>query len=125
MTFEDLQKYVQEKRELIRFNPSYLKDPLNRATEFLLVQTNLNDARYLFECDKARLQTITEGLFKQAKDKSEGKNITEKKVDATVDPKYTEVREILEDLEAKIKWIKTEIDIFNNAHLTYRQLSRE
>jgi len=125
MNFDELKLYVEEKIKLVKSNPQKLKDPLDRTTEFLIVLGKLNDFRYNCECDKARIQTVTDALFKNAKDASDAKNITEKKVDATVNIEYTTARESLERVEAMIKWAKEATNIFNHAHLTYRQISKE
>jgi hypothetical protein len=123
--FEEIQNYVREKLKLIPMESQNLKDPYNRATEFLLVIANLNDFKQKCESDLARIQTIVDGTYHNAKENSSGKNITEKKLDANIDKNYTDTRETLADVESMIKWTKTSVDIFNNAHLTYRQRAKD
>lgn len=124
-SFEELKTYINTKISLIEYDPTNLSDPIVRSTDFLIVQSKLNDYRFYCETELARKRTLVEASFKDAKDASDGKNITEKRIDASTDRDYTKIREALEELEAEVKWVKTAIDIFNNAHLTYRQLSRE
>ena len=125
MGFNEIQAYVQEKVPLIKYTPTKLGDPMDRATEFLVIIATLNDFKQRCEADKAKIQTMSTAFFHNAKEASGGKNITEKKLDAEVDPEYANTRETLEQVESMIKWTRTAIDMFNNAHVTYRQLARE
>jgi len=125
MNQSQLRVKIAEHLELIKYTNKSSVEALERATKFLIMVALLADEKRNCEEDKARLTTIVDASFADAKDLSESKNITEKKMDAARNKGYTDFREALEDCEAKISWIKTYIDIFNNAHITYRTLAKE
>ena len=125
MNIDELQAHVREQMKQVAFNPKSLHDPMVRCTDFLTTMAMLNDFIFTCRCDLARLQTVTEALFKDAIDHAEGKTVTEKKIGAAAHPEYTNAKEASERIEAMIKWAKTALDIFNNAHVTYRQTARE
>jgi hypothetical protein len=85
----------------------------------------LADAKRSAEEDKAKLKTLSDATYAQAMKNSSAKQVTEKKVEAEMDEIYTSMRESLEQCESKISWLRTYINIFENAHVTYRQFSKE
>lgn len=122
--FGEIKEYVNKHMLLVRYEPKSLKDPIQRCTEFLMVQATLSDYLRLCETELARHTSIVEGLFHDATAAASG-GITEKKLAAGSQPDVVSARENKEDLEATIKWTKTYLKIFDNAHVTYRQLSRD
>lgn len=125
MTDESLRSKIAEHLELIKFSSKGLSEAPDRTCKFLVMVAILANEKRSCEQDKAKLTTLVATSFSNALNSSQGKGVTEKKLEAEKDPQYTEFREALEDCESKISWLRTYIDIFNNAHITYRQMSKE
>lgn len=125
MKEEALRKKIDDHLELIKFSQKGMTEAPERATQFLIMVAVLTDEKRSSEEDKAKLSTVVSATYCEAMRTADGKNTTEKKIVAETETIYTEARETLEEIEAKISWLKTYINIFENAHLTYRQLSRE
>ena len=125
MKFEELKELIDEHIDLILLDAKALKEAQDRATRFLVVVSVLSNYRLDLEKKKTKLITLREAHFSQALGRSEAKNVTEKKMEAESDPKYTGQREAVEEIDSEISWVKCHIEIFNNAHITYRQLSKE
>jgi hypothetical protein len=125
MNEEALKQKISEHLELIKYSSASLREAPERASSFLVMVAVLADVKRSCEQDKAKLTTVCAGAYAEALSYSGGKNVTEKKIDAEKDSNYTVYREALEECEAKISWLKTYIDIFNNAHITYRNLAKE
>jgi hypothetical protein len=125
MKEEVLRDKIDKHLELIKFSSQAMHEASERATAFLVMVAILANEKRATEEDKIRLSTLVSASYAQAFARSQSKQVTEKKAEAENDNSYSAVREGLEQAEAKISWLRTYIEIFNNAHLTYRQLSRE
>lgn len=120
-----LKKKIEEHLELIKYNSKSLTEAPERATAFLIMVAILADEERATKEDKIRISTLVSASYAQAFARSPAKQVTEKKAEAENDATYSEMRESLEQCDAKISWLKTYIEIFNNGHLVYRQFSRE
>lgn len=126
MDFSEIQQYVHKNLPLTKYDPKKFRDnPLERASEFFMVLATLNDFKQRCEADKAKIQTMSTGFYHDAYNSSSAKSVTQQKLDAEIDAQYSNTRETLEEIDSMIKWTKTSIDIFNNAHLTFRQLAKD
>lgn len=123
-SFEGLKKMVSDHIDLISFGKNAYKEATERTTKFLVVVSILADHRLDLERHKAKVSTLRDAFYSKAMTEAEGKTITEKKLKADQEVNYTNQREAVEEIEAEISWIKTHIDIFNNAHVTYRQIAK-
>lgn len=122
--FNKMQELVNEHVDLIAYSKDSFKEATSRTTKFLMVVAILAEYRLELERKKAKLTTIREAEFYSCMNKAEGKTITEKKVAVEADPSYAKARESVEEVEAEISWTKANIEIFNNAHVTYRQMAK-
>jgi uncharacterized protein YpuA (DUF1002 family) len=125
MDEEQLRATIAEGLELIKYSKRSLQEAPERTTQFLIIVAVLADAKRATEEDKAKLSTLSNATYAQAMNRSTAKQVTEKKAEAESNEDYTNMREGLEQCESKISWLRTYIDIFNNAHITYRQFSKE
>ncbi len=121
-SIEEIEKYVKENIKLITFD-SY-SNVLEKTTIFLMVVSTLSNFKKELELKKTKIDTIKEAIWAKALISSEGKTAGEKKADAATDNEYSKFKEEYDVIEANISWLKTNIEIFNNAHLTYRQISK-
>jgi hypothetical protein len=124
MTEELLKQKIEECLELIKYSSKSISEAPERATKFLIMQAFLVDEKHKTEQDKIKLVTLSEACFSEAVSRSQG-GVTEKKLAAGNDRDYIAAREALEQCESKIAWLKSYLDIMNNAHITYRALMRE
>lgn len=125
MDEKTLRAKIQEHLDLIKYDAKGLREAPERATAFLVMVAILADEKRSCEEDKAKLTTLSSTTYAQAMGRSNSKQVTEKKAEAEMDEVYTAMREGLEQCEAKISWLRTYIDVFNHAHITYRQFSKE
>lgn len=125
MTKEDVLKIVEDHIDLIAVDAKGIAHAKERAATFLVCQSILSTYSRELKQKKAKLKTTVEAGYAMAIRASEGKNITEKKVNVALDKTYSKYREAFEDLEALEDWVKTHTKIFENAHLMFRQYSRD
>lgn len=122
---KSLKAKIDEHVKLIKLDAKGINEAPERATAFLVMVALLADEKRACEQDKAKLTTLSSATFSQAIYRSPSKGVTEKKIEAEADEAYAGVRESLEECEAKISWLRTYMEIFNNAHITYRQFAKE
>ena len=125
MTFEQIQGLVDEHLEMILSESRSPYEAQDKARKFLVIQSLL--ASYFKDVEEQfiKLQTVQDAMYSQSIRCIDGKNITEKKVFVSEDPAYVKSREELETQDALKNWVKTHIKIFENAHLSFRQESKE
>ncbi|RLI54075.1 MAG: hypothetical protein DRP09_14030 [Candidatus Thorarchaeota archaeon] len=124
MVNEELKDLIEGGLADIRLGTKGFGEAIDRATRFLLIQASLADVKLGFEEELAKKNTLCDGYFHDALKNSEAKQVTEKKLDAGTDVDYAKSRENKEILEAEIKYLRTLMDIFGNAHVTYRQIAK-
>jgi hypothetical protein len=125
MTFEEIEKYVSDHIDLIKINATALAQGKERAAKFLVIQAILSNHLKCLEEGKALVTTSVEATYAQVILGANGKNVTENKITAAADPRYTSQREAAENLDAEINWVKTHMKIFDNAHIMFRQYTKE
>jgi hypothetical protein len=124
-TKEEIEGLVDEMVDKIAFSPKAVRESAERCTSFLTTCAMLADFKRSRDVDRAKAQTVVDIELRNAMDRSVAKQVTEKKMDAQADSKYTVARQALEEIEADISWSRTLIGVFENAHVTYRQIAKE
>jgi hypothetical protein len=125
MRLEDVRQLISEKTRLIEVDAKSLNQARERASDFLMVSALLLTYLKDLETQIVKVRTMQQGSEANAILEAHGKNITEKKNQALLDKEFIKYRELYETLEAQKNWIKGFIKIFENAHLMYRQYSKE
>jgi len=125
LDYQQLQKLVNDYLDLIEINRDAIIDARNRAAKFLVVQSHLSNHLKLLDDVKVKASTIEKATYAQALMKQAGKNVTENKINAEADPEYANARESLELVTAEVNWTKRHYDIFENAHVMFRQIAAE
>ena len=126
MNLEDVRDLIADTLTLITVDAKGLQQAKERAARFLVVQAILES--YILDyisSDKSKLTTLTSAVYAQTLVESEGKNVTEKKIAAESDTRYSSTREASERVDAIHNYIKTHIKIFDNAHVFFRQLGKD
>jgi hypothetical protein len=120
-----LQAQIDEHVELIKYSQRAVKEAADRATSFLVMVAFLTEARRACEEDRIKLSTMVSLSHAQAWGKLPDNKVTEKKILVDSDSAYNEFREALERCEQEIVKIKAYIEVFNNAHILYRNFAKE
>jgi hypothetical protein len=123
--FEEVSKVINTHVDLITITPEGLAESRERAAVFLVAQALLTS--YLKQVDEnmAKLSALKDATFAQAIGKTEGKNVTEKKIKVGKDDQYRDQLLKFENMNALREWIKGHIRIFENAHILYRGFCRD
>jgi hypothetical protein len=125
LDYQQLQELVNKYLDLVEIDRDAILDARNRAAKFLIVQSHLSNHLKLLEDTKVKASTIEKASYAQAMGSAGGKNVTENKISAEADPGYTNAREVVERIDAELNWTKRHFDIFENAHVMFRQIAAE
>lgn len=125
MEFEALQALVLRHIGEIEINRDAIIDARNRAARFLVVQAHLNDHLKILADVKVKASTAEKAMYAQAILTAGGKNVTEGKIIAEANPVYAQARETIELIDSEFNWTKKHYEIFENAHVLFRQISNE
>jgi predicted MPP superfamily phosphohydrolase len=124
LTIEQIEGIIERGVEEIAVNKHSLADAPAIAGRFLTRVAVLTDALRGLEEELPKHQTLENAQYNTAINNAVGKGITEKKVEAEANPVYRNQVEAKEIMEAKRTWVRNYIKIFENAHIMYRQYSR-
>lgn len=124
-TLEQLQELINKHLDLIEINRDAIIEARSRAAIFLVVQSHLSNHLKTLEDAEVKASTIEKASYAQAILAAGGKNVTESKIQAEADPVYAEARETIELIKSELNWVKKHFDIFNNAHILFRQIAAE
>lgn len=125
MTYQDVVQIVDNHIGLIEVNPIAMNQSKERAAKFLVVQAILSNHIKELQDVKAQVSTLEKATYAQCLMTASGKNVTENKIMAEAHPDYAKNREALELIDSELNWCKQHFDIFNNAHVMFRQFSKE
>lgn len=125
MTFENIEQIVNDCIGLIQVDAQGLAQARERAAKFLTAQALLINYMREVETELGKHETVTELSHSQALRVTDGKNITERKAHVIENEAYRTELDKLKELEAKKSWLKAHIKVLENAHLMFRQFSRD
>lgn len=95
-----------------------------RAGEFLHAQSQITEWRHILSEEKIKLTSAQTAVYAQELAGCTGKTITENKIAVEANRTYQSAREDLESIDNDVAYLKAYYDIFNNAHVFYRQLAK-
>lgn len=99
-------------------------DAEKRAATFLEAMANVATWRHELGEEKIRLTSTVSAVFHQMMAVAGGKTMTESKAKVEGSLEHSTVREELERIENDISYLKAYYDIFNNAHIFYRNMAK-
>src|SRR5271169_5917354 len=99
-------------------------DMEERASSLLMLVAKLAQVNNELQYKRIEALSIERASFGVTLSKADGKNITERKILTDANDDYRKTKITLETLDADISYIKTIIDVFNNAHIMWRQFSK-
>lgn len=95
-----------------------------RAGEFLSAMASITNYRHIFSEERIKFTTIQSVVYAEELSEGTAKTVTENKVTVEASPAYTEARESLERIENDINYLKAFYEVFNNAHIFYRNMAK-
>lgn len=121
----DFKEYIERYAKLlpVKNGVSYTEAE-KRAGEFLDAQAHITNWRHMLSDEKIRLTSTQTAVFAQELFKGTAKTVTENKLNAEACPEVIRIREELERIDNDLSYLKCYYDIFYNAHIFYRQLSK-
>lgn len=122
----DIKAYIAEARKLLPV-PKGLSstEAERRAGAFLDAMAACADWKHEFTKVKIKQLSVQTAIYAQELVKGTGKTVTENKTAAEASAVYQTAREGLEETENDISYLKTYYEVFNNAHIFYRNLMKE
>lgn len=125
LSFEEIQKLVLDHIGLVEINRDAIIDARNRAAKFLVIQAHLSEHLKVLDDVMVKASTEEKAMYAQAILGAGGKNVTEAKIIAEANPEYCRSRETIELIKSEHNWAKRHFDIFENAHVMFRQIASE
>lgn len=122
---EEVLGIVERGVEEIAINAQSLADAKPRAGRMLTRVAVLTNYLKQLEEDLPKHQTLVNAQYYTAVNSAGGKNVTEKKLEADANLAYCAAVEQKAMVDAERDWVKRYIEIFDNAHIMYRQYSRD
>lgn len=95
-----------------------------RSGEFLVAMSYLTDLKHTFADDKIRNLSNQNAVYATELSKCTAKTVTENKVTVEASETYCKAREAFEFSENDISYLKACYEIYQNAHVFYRQLAK-
>lgn len=95
-----------------------------RASMFLEAMAYVTELRHLLSGEKIRAISTQTAVYAEELYKATGKTVTENKIAAEASKEYITSREDLEGLDNDLSYLKAHYEVFNNAHIFYRNVSK-
>lgn len=105
--------------------PSSRLEIEKKAARFLVLKAALADAIWTLESKALEATSVVKADYIRALDEAQVKTIAEKQLRADADPDYLQNKELLGECKIALDWLQTYADIFNNAHIFYRQQMKQ
>lgn len=96
----------------------------SRAGQFLEARGSVLDLSHLLRGELVKVTSMHAVIYASQLDKAQAKTITESKVIAEASDIYIKARENVENIENDMAYLKGMYDLFHDAHLLYRQMSK-
>lgn len=93
-----------------------------KASQFLLAIAKLAAIRDHLMNAKVQKDALKSVAYADAINNAPGTNVPTKQANAEATPSYLSAAEIVSIIDNQLSYTKTMIDVFNNAHLLYRNL---
>ena len=122
---ENLRNFINETQTLLPVGKSIsLPEAEKRAGQFLYALAYITDERFNLGDAKIKALSVQSAVYAEVLAAGEAKTITENKIAAEANPAYIGAREELEIVENQLTFLKAYYEIFNNAHIFYRNMAK-
>lgn len=95
------------------------------ATLFFKATYEINKIKRNIKSDVIILEQASNALYTNAVRSAEGKNVTEKKINANRDLEYLKIMKELGERQNTFEYFKHLLDIMTNGHIFYKNIARE
>jgi len=120
-----MHEYIEQFTKLLPVGSSIsYTEAERRAGEFLMAQATITNWRHLLSAEKIKLTSVQIAVFAEEMSKGTAKTVTENKLAAESSPVYIKAREDLEQVENDLSYLKAYYDVFQNAHIFYRNMAK-
>jgi hypothetical protein len=119
----DIEKFVMSYIEKLK--PEGIinkKEADNRAADFLYAVAIISTERKKLSDERVSVESANKVVYADVFVKQEDKNVTDKKIKTEANPDFIEIRELLENLDNNINYLKTMEKTLENGHIFYRNL---
>lgn len=121
----EIKSFIENYTKLLPIGTSVsFTEAERRAGEFLSAMATITDLRHSLNEDKIKLLSVQTAVYADQMGKGTAKTVTENKMTAEASQEYTEAREALEHVENDLNYLKAYYEIFNNAHVFYRNVAK-
>jgi hypothetical protein len=121
----DINTYINSHLALLEITHTIMpSEAENRASQLLRAVAVIAWFRLSLSNQLSQVSSLRDIAYKDNLVNSDCKNVTEKKVVAEASPEYIKNRENFEILDSNVKYLSTVIDVFNNGHILFRQMSK-
>jgi len=121
----DIKSFVEKYAALLPLGGSLSSvEYERRAGEFLAAMATITNVRHMLTADKIRLTSVQTAVYANQMSKGAAKTVTENKLNAEASEECLKAREELEGVENDITYLKAYYEIFQNAHVMYRNLAK-
>ena len=116
---------VEQYTPLLALNGSIsTSESEKRASIFLHAMAQIINAKHELNEEKIKISSVHTATYAEQLSKGTKKTMTENKTEAEASVPFINSREALERIENDIAFLKAYYDVFNNAHVLYRQLAK-
>lgn len=121
----EMTDYIQKYTALLPRQSFISQDEAEKkAGEFLCAQAKITEWKHLLTSEKIKLLSLQTATYATEMSKGTAKTVTENKLTAEASVDYVKAREELEQVENDLSYLRSFYDIFNNAHIFYRNLAK-
>ena len=123
---QDIKEFIDQYSKLLPVGSSIsFTEAERRAGEFLHAMARITDWKHTLSAKTVRILSIQTAVYSEQMSKGTAKTVTENKLTAEASPEYVEAREEVEYLQNDVSYLRAYYDIFNNAHIFYRNMAKE
>jgi len=123
MISDIVSELIEKGNEMLPFRPS--DDCRFKAAKFLAICSVINEERRMIEAELLKYSSIEKATFAKVFNGVMAKTVQEKNMLTEASPEYLEAKENLGTVKNTINYLNTQLDVFKNAHLLYRQQIKE
>lgn len=122
---KEITEYIDKLAAKLPLNKSIsFPEAEKRASEFLEAQAKITNIRHMLSEEKIKLLSTQTAVYAEELSKGTGKTVTENKTTAEASKAYISAREDFERIENDLAYLRAYYDIFQNAHVFYRQMAK-
>lgn len=123
---EQIKKLIDKYVKMLPIEGKFLPptEAEKRASDFLVACAHVTNHRHDLGNTKIEAVSLERAVYGAVVSNADSKKVTEQRIMAEADKDYQTARENLEQVDNDMTYLKTYYEIFNNAHIFYRQMAK-